>query len=346
MADDRICPLCRLLKPRSDFGIRIRRCAACRAAKKAERQEKERQRKAIKRRFPEEISKGREYLKRPEVKERLRELRSRPEAKIAKRAYDLERNKDPTARTKKAAQQRARASRPEVAARRRIQSRIYERQRKERRRAEREVARATFVLPATKTCRECGRTLPVSAFAKHRQTCRDCRRKYQLNRYHTPEVKERYKLWDKNRTRSPEQMARRKTREKEYKAQPQIKERIRARQKLPTNAAKAREKALNRYHQKKTDPEYILLLRVREAKRRAAGRLSTTDIKAIMRMQRGRCAICRKALKDKYHVDHIVPIAKGGRSEASNTQILCPPCNLSKHDADPIDHMRSLGFLL
>lgn len=35
---------------------------------------------------------------------------------------------------------------------------------------------------------------------------------------------------------------------------------------------------------------------------------------------------------DKAHIDHIIPISKGGNSEPSNLQVLCRTCNLSKQD--------------
>jgi 5-methylcytosine-specific restriction endonuclease McrA len=35
---------------------------------------------------------------------------------------------------------------------------------------------------------------------------------------------------------------------------------------------------------------------------------------------------------DKAHIDHIIPISKGGNSEPSNLQTLCRTCNLSKQD--------------
>ena len=35
---------------------------------------------------------------------------------------------------------------------------------------------------------------------------------------------------------------------------------------------------------------------------------------------------------DKAHIDHIIPVTKGGNSEPSNLQVLCRTCNLSKHD--------------
>lgn len=35
---------------------------------------------------------------------------------------------------------------------------------------------------------------------------------------------------------------------------------------------------------------------------------------------------------DKAHIDHVIPISKGGNSEPSNLQVLCRTCNLSKQD--------------
>jgi len=43
----------------------------------------------------------------------------------------------------------------------------------------------------------------------------------------------------------------------------------------------------------------------------------------------GRCGACRCAMRD-YHVDHVIPISRGGSDNPENLQLLCPPCNLSK----------------
>lgn len=42
------------------------------------------------------------------------------------------------------------------------------------------------------------------------------------------------------------------------------------------------------------------------------------------------CGICRKPLDGEVHIDHIVPVAKGGLTELSNLQATHAGCNLSK----------------
>lgn len=50
--------------------------------------------------------------------------------------------------------------------------------------------------------------------------------------------------------------------------------------------------------------------------------------------QNGKCACCGVTL-DKYHVDHIMPLALGGRNIAENIQLLTPRCNLRKSAKHP-----------
>lgn len=79
---------------------------------------------------------------------------------------------------------------------------------------------------------------------------------------------------------------------------------------------------------------------------RKLGRLASGTIPRLLVAQKRKCAICRKSIRRGYHVDHIVPLARGGQHAASNVQLLCAPCNLAKHSRDPIEHMQSLGRLL
>lgn len=54
----------------------------------------------------------------------------------------------------------------------------------------------------------------------------------------------------------------------------------------------------------------------------------------IMKRDGFRCVLCGASQKDgaKLHVDHIYPIAKGGKTEANNLRTLCDQCNLGKRD--------------
>jgi 5-methylcytosine-specific restriction endonuclease McrA len=47
-----------------------------------------------------------------------------------------------------------------------------------------------------------------------------------------------------------------------------------------------------------------------------------------------------------YHLDHIIPLARGGKNEDRNMQVTCPTCNRQKHSKDPIEFMQSRGYLL
>jgi 5-methylcytosine-specific restriction endonuclease McrA len=80
-------------------------------------------------------------------------------------------------------------------------------------------------------------------------------------------------------------------------------------------------------------------------KRGAEGRYTGDDVIRLFGHQKGRCAACTKRLT-KHHVDHIVPLSKGGSNYPTNLQLLCPPCNLSKKDKDPILFAQQRGRLL
>jgi 5-methylcytosine-specific restriction endonuclease McrA len=61
------------------------------------------------------------------------------------------------------------------------------------------------------------------------------------------------------------------------------------------------------------------------------GSFTARDIVNLYQVQRGLCVLCGVDLRlTRYHVDHIRPIAKGGRNTKENLQLLCPRCNLRK----------------
>ena len=80
---------------------------------------------------------------------------------------------------------------------------------------------------------------------------------------------------------------------------------------------------------------------------RYVGHFTDTDIATIMTSQRGKCGnpVCGVDLSNGYHVDHIMPVSKGGTSWPDNIQLLCPPCNLRKSARDPFEWAQSIGRL-
>jgi 5-methylcytosine-specific restriction endonuclease McrA len=53
--------------------------------------------------------------------------------------------------------------------------------------------------------------------------------------------------------------------------------------------------------------------------------------KEIYLRSNGHCTGCGQPLDSDWHADHIVPHARGGRTEIINGQGLCQPCNNRKH---------------
>lgn len=56
------------------------------------------------------------------------------------------------------------------------------------------------------------------------------------------------------------------------------------------------------------------------------------DVKLLFEAQEGLCAYCGATLEANYHVDHIVPLSRGGGNGPDNICLACSFCNLSKHD--------------
>ena len=62
----------------------------------------------------------------------------------------------------------------------------------------------------------------------------------------------------------------------------------------------------------------------------AEGSFTPKDVSALFRRQKGLCAYCFIKVGKSYHIDHILPLVKGGTNWPDNLQICCKPCNLSK----------------
>ena len=50
----------------------------------------------------------------------------------------------------------------------------------------------------------------------------------------------------------------------------------------------------------------------------------------VLNKSNGKCACCNCKLENKYHTDHIIPLANNGTNELSNLQALCVGCHMDK----------------
>lgn len=84
----------------------------------------------------------------------------------------------------------------------------------------------------------------------------------------------------------------------------------------------------------------------RRARKKSGGNLSRDIIKKLLQLQKGLCPCCKKPLGEDFHLDHIIPLAKGGTNTDDNVQLLRRLCNSQKSTKDPVEFMQSRGFLL
>jgi 5-methylcytosine-specific restriction endonuclease McrA len=207
--------------------------------------------------------------------------------------------------------------------------------------------------------------------------CVDCRNAYMLDYGKSYYEKHKEKVLERSRRRyinkkeyiknrllsNPELMHRRKKWNAEYRKKNSIgfakrskewrqnnrgrfKDAIKRWQK--NNRAKMRAYAA-KWENKNPERAKARFVRYEARLRGADGDHTGEDIKRIYKMQRGKCAYCRKALSGKWQVDHIIPLLNGGTNDARNIQLLCytkTGCNQSKGSKDPLDFARSLGLLL
>lgn len=84
--------------------------------------------------------------------------------------------------------------------------------------------------------------------------------------------------------------------------------------------------------------------RRRARQRSVGGEFTEEDVSRLLIAQSGRCNWCGQCLDEHFHVDHIIPMIKGGRNDAMNICLACPPCNTRKGAKLPSQFMAELAL--
>lgn len=69
--------------------------------------------------------------------------------------------------------------------------------------------------------------------------------------------------------------------------------------------------------------------------REVSGNHTAQDVIDQYKRQRGKCYYCKKKVGKIYHIDHIIPLSRGGSNDPSNLVVTCQTCNSRKHNKLP-----------
>lgn len=208
-------------------------------------------------------------------------------------------------------------------------------------------------VPLSKRCNTCQQVLPLSAFPRrkkgskdgHRNTCGECCRKYQ--KLKATENKEKKREYDRQRyaehAEERRESACRWQRDhpdaaKDKKRKWANKNRELLRKRLRQRSPEIHERDLERTRKwKREHPDRVRFHGAmrRANMKRAEGKYTPDDIHAQYRRQKGRCYYCGRELKQKYQVDHVVPLDRGGLNTPDNLVVACKVCNGRKSNKLP-----------
>jgi 5-methylcytosine-specific restriction endonuclease McrA len=108
-----------------------------------------------------------------------------------------------------------------------------------------------------------------------------------------------------------------------------------------------RRRAYGRASYRRHKAAYVARAAERDKKYKLRGsrglRYDKRELRLLWIVQDGKCFWCSGALAlNGLHVDHLIPLSKGGAHEIANFVLSCPTCNLRKHDMLPLDFAQRL----
>lgn len=225
---------------------------------------------------------------------------------------------------------------------------------KEQQRARRRARVEAMELPAEKTCRTCGECYSdvTASFHRHNSVglhpdCKVCRKVEAKAHHRDRQEQNRRECAERYRQNRDEYLARnrewRERNREEYLEKSRAyysrnREEVLRQQKAARDADPEPDRQRSRDWRRR-NPEQMRALNAKHRRIRqdAPGSHTADDIRRQYEAQRGFCYWCKKHVKGGYHVDHVIPLSKGGSNGRENIVVACPPCNLSKKDKMPAE---------
>lgn len=108
------------------------------------------------------------------------------------------------------------------------------------------------------------------------------------------------------------------------------------------SAREAEKRRWGRYYRENRE-QLIVAYKAKEVRRKGAPTIPFTvaQLEDRLSMYAG-CWICGCALGERFHVDHVKPLARGGWHCLSNLRPSCPSCNISKGAKWPLSELGTL----
>lgn len=191
-------------------------------------------------------------------------------------------------------------------------------------------AASDIVLQVTKRCAKCGQTKPLGEFygatrGGTRGSCKEC----------TRATNAKWRAANRERHQASQVAWRKANPERQLAAtkawQQANRERFLAGQRARNNANVERQReAVRAWRQ--ANPEMARAFNSRRRAREANAFVEDVLPLVVLERDDGVCGICGEDVDPTcFHVDHIVPLARGGEHSYANTQTAHPHCNMSKN---------------
>lgn len=71
---------------------------------------------------------------------------------------------------------------------------------------------------------------------------------------------------------------------------------------------------------------------------------TVTDIHTLLYEQDGKCFYCQALFLGKWHIEHMIPLSRGGADKLDNICLACPPCNMRKHTKTAEEFVEVLSY--